>query len=107
MHRFRIAVLVLSMLACTASCGGEIAVPLQAPEPARPRTYRESDEWIKPGHNVRLNAGIDRGSTAGRFVVYNEQAFPLTLVDDVWIGLRAPNVAIRKDGPYIGDGRLG
>jgi hypothetical protein len=95
--------LVLLMLASTASCGGDIAMP----EPARPRTYRESDDWIKPGRNIRLKAGVGPGSTAGTFVVFNEEAFPLTLVDDVWLSLRALDFVVRKDGPYIGDGRFG
>ena len=36
-----------------------------------------------------------------------DETFSLTLLDDVWLSISAPNVAMRSDGPYIGDGRGG
>src|SRR5688500_3103781 len=99
MRRSDLAVLVLLVLAGTSSCGGDIAMPV----PARPRTHRESDDWIKPGQNIRLKAFVGAGRSVGTFLVFNEEAFPLTLLDDVWLFVYAPNVEVRKDGPYIGD----
>jgi transposase-like protein len=46
-----------ALLACAASCGGDVTPP----EPARPRTHRESDDWIKPGRNLQLRAGVRSG----------------------------------------------
>ena len=39
--------------------------------------------------------------------VQNGEAFDLTLLDDIWLTLSAPNAEVRTGGPYIGDGRHG
>ena len=88
-------------LASITSCGGEIPLP----EPAPNRARREHDDWIKPGRMVRLRVGV--GLEPERMRVRNIETFSLTLLDDIWLRLFAPNAKVRPDGPYIGDGRYG
>jgi hypothetical protein len=96
-------VLLLVVLGGAISCRDEIAMPAPAPQ----RNYRESDDWIKPGRNIRLKAGVGPGRNTDTFVVFNAEAFALNLLDDVWLSVHAPNAEVRPDGPYIGDGRHG
>jgi hypothetical protein len=42
-----------------------------------------------------------------RIRVANTETFGLTLLDDIWLTLSAPNAEVRQGGPYIGDGRNG
>src|SRR4051812_16463897 len=80
--------LLCLILAGSNACrADEMALPTPAPL----RIHRESDDWIKAGRNIELKAGVGPGSTGRTFVVANEEAFPLTLVDDVWLWLGAPN----------------
>jgi hypothetical protein len=93
---------MLLTLGGVTSCGGEI--PLPEPAPLRPR--RERDDWVKPGKMVQLR-GVSFVPGKDRMRVQNAEAFDLTLLDDIWITLSAPNVKVRKGGPYIGNGRFG
>ena len=92
------------LLSSPASCGGDIALPTP---PRRPGVMRrERDAWVKPGNMVQLRGvGLRFGTTEMRLV--NSEAFGLTLLDDIWLTLHAPNAEVRQDGPYIGDGRRG
>ena len=54
-----------------------------------------------------LRGGIWYGSRANTFRVVNDDTFTWNLLDDVWLGVKAPHVKVRQDGPYIGDGRHG
>ena len=93
---------MLLALGGSASCGGEI--PLPEPAPHRPR--RERDDWVKPGRMVELR-GVGFALGPERMRVRNHETFSLTLLDDIWLRLSAPNAKVRPDGPYIGDGRDG
>jgi hypothetical protein len=96
--------MLVVLLGSAKSCGGDIALP----EPARPPGVRrrESDDWIKPGKMVQLKGvGLRFGPKEMRLV--NAETFGLTLLDDIWLTLYAPNVEPRQGGPDIGDGRDG
>jgi hypothetical protein len=95
--------LILMVLGSAASCGSS-DVTLPEPAPLRPR--RESDDWIKPGKMVELR-GVVFQLSDDRMRVANKETFALTLVDDIWLTLYAPNAEVRQGGPYIGDGRDG
>ena len=96
--------LMLLALGGASSCGGEIPLP----EPAPPGLRNESDdEWFKPGRPVRPRVRVVFNLGEERMRVRNRETFSLTLLDDIWLRLAAPNVEVRKDGPYIGDGRYG
>lgn len=95
--------LLAILVGALAACGGDVALP--EPAPNRPR--KESDDWVKPGRNVRLKFGVSAGPRATTIRIMNVEKFDWTLVDDVWLWVSAPNVQRRPDGPYIGDGRGG
>jgi hypothetical protein len=81
--------LLLAAMFWTSACGGDDITP---PKPAPPmRPYRESDDWVKPGRNVRLKGGVGPGTNEGNFRIYNEDTFAYTLLDDIWLGIRSPN----------------
>ena len=90
-----------------AGCNQDRDRPIDLPEPPPPHVHQESEDWIKPGANVILRGGITYGSHANTFRVVNDDTFTWNLLDDVRLGVLAPNVKVRQDGPYIGDGRHG
>jgi hypothetical protein len=51
--------------------------------------------------------GVGFEFLADRMRVANNATFELTLLDDIWLTLSAPNVEVRQGGPYIGDRRDG
>jgi hypothetical protein len=95
-------ILILLILGGASSCSSDI--PLPKPPPLRLR--RESDDWVKPGKRVELR-GVAFKLGKDRMRVLNAEAFDLTLLDDIWLTLSAPNVDVKPGGPYIGDGRDG
>jgi hypothetical protein len=95
-------VLILLVLAGVTSCGGEIPLP----EPAPLRAQRETDDWVKPGKMVQLRR-ITFVFRQERMRIQNGEAFDVTPLDDIWLRLSAPNAAVRRGGPYIGDRRRG
>jgi hypothetical protein len=78
------------------ACG---EIPL--PEPAPRKVRREPDDWIKPGRDVHLR-GIELRLGLNGIRVRNGEEFTLTLVDDVWLSVIAPNADVRTEGPYVG-----
>jgi hypothetical protein len=97
------SVLLAILVSTVAACGGDVALPKPAPNTPR----KEQDDWVKPGRNVRLKAGVGPGLRANTIRITNVETFDWTLVDDVWLRISAPNAQVRRNGPYIGDGRNG
>jgi hypothetical protein len=51
--------------------------------------------------------GIAEAPDGRTFRLVNNDDFTWNLLDDVWLTVKAPNVQIKSNGPYIGDGRHG
>ena len=94
--------LLLLMIAGIASCGGDIAIP----EPAKPRRYRERRlDQARPQHSIE---GWCRSRVNRRDICcFQRRSISTDACRRYMAPGRAPNVVVRKDGPYIGHGRLG
>jgi hypothetical protein len=79
-----------------AACHTELAWP----EPAPPRVLREHEDRIKPGRKLQLR-GVSLQLRSNTVHIVNNEPFALTLLDDVWLRVLAPNVEMRQGGPYI------
>jgi hypothetical protein len=93
------AALIVALL---TACENDIPLP----EPAPQRIRRESDDWVKPGKMVQLR-GLFPILEQDHFRIPNRESFDVMLIDDVWLSVSAPNVVVKSDGPYIGNGRNG
>jgi hypothetical protein len=51
--------------------------------------------------------GVSFGADHETVQIINNEPFALTLLDDVWLTVSAPNVEMRHGGPYIIDRRHG
>jgi hypothetical protein len=90
----------MSMVFFATGCRNEMRWPEAAP--THPR--REHDDWLKPGTKVQLRGVVfQSGNESVR--ISNYEPFALTLLDDVWLTISAPNVEMRHGGPYILDRR--
>ncbi len=77
--------------------------PTHTAPPTAARPHRESDDWVKPGHNVRLKGGIAPGQHRNTFRVVNQETFAWTLLDDIWLGASLQNGQLTPQGSVLGD----